>query len=259
MRDNRSVSPPESRSRRPAGETRALLLGVAVERVEAEGLRLDYANIELEDLIRAAGVPRSTVFRIWPHRMAFVADLVRALFEADPGFDTGFDAETLHLLEQAVAADPDAVSTAEGRQIALRDAVRATVAHNVVTVENTVAWRAYRTMSAALSSGNAVPGGDEIRALLSEIEDRYLCRMAEVYRGLNAAFGLRMRDGVTERDLAVAIVAMIDGMSDHRRIDPHGIDAPRAVVLGSEGVCDWHLAAIAVYGIYTAFTEVIEA
>jgi len=235
------------------------MLAVAVDRVKAEGLHLDYANIELEDLIRTAGVPRSTVFRIWPDRVAFVADLVRALFEADPGFDTGFDGETLRHLEQAVAGDAEAMSTPEGRQRALREALRVTVAHNMGAVEGTVAWRAYRTMSAALSSGDAVPGGEEIRALLSEIEDRYLNRMAEIYAGLNEAFGLRMRDGVTERDLAVAVMAMIDGMSDHRRINPSFVDAPRVIALGPEGPRDWHLAGIAVYGIYSAYTEPAEA
>jgi hypothetical protein len=64
-----------------------------------------------------------------------------------------------------------------------------------------------------------------------------------------------MRDGVTERDLAVAVVAMVDGMSDHRRINSEMVDAPRIVALGPEGTREWHLAAIAVSGIYSAFTE----
>lgn len=235
------------------------MLEVAVARVQAEGLQLDYANIELEDLIRAAGVPRSTVFRIWPDRVAFVADLVRALFEADPGFDTGFDSETRRVLEHAVAERAAASSTADERRAALHDVVRITVEHNLAAVEQTVAWRAYKTMSAALASGDAVPGGEQIRGLLSEIEDRYVDRMAEIYRGLNAAFGLRMRDGVTERDLAVVVVAMIDGISDHRRINPAMVDAPRTVALGPEGTRQWHLAGIAVAGIYAAFTEDADA
>ncbi|WP_426323969.1 hypothetical protein [Microbacterium sp. E-13] len=233
------------------------MLQVAVARVKAEGLLLDYANIELEDLIRTAGVPRSTVFRIWPDRAAFVADLVRALFEADPGFDTGFDAETLDALRQAVAESAGA--PAAERPAMLRDLLRRAAAHNMVAVENTIAWRAYRTMSAALSSGDAVPGGDGIRALLSELEGRYAERMAEIYRALNQAFGMRMRDGVSEADLAIAVMAMIDGMSDHRRIDPATVDAPRTVALGPEGPRDWHLAGIAVWGIYTAFTESADA
>ena len=223
-------------------------------RVKAEGLQLDYANIELEDLIRAAGVPRSTVFRIWPDRAAFVADLVRALFEADPGFETGFDDETLRFIEQAVTGSADAASSPDEQQAALREVLRAAVAHNMAAVEDTIAWRAYRTMSAALSSGDAVPGGDEIRVLLSEIVGRYLDRMAELYRVLNAAFGLRMRAGLDERDLAVAVMATIDGMGDHRRINPEMIDRPRTVALGVEGARDWHLAGIAISGIHTAFT-----
>ena len=46
--------------------------------------------------------------------------------------------------------------TVEGREIALREAIRATVAHNMGAVETTAAWRVYRTMSAALASGDAV-------------------------------------------------------------------------------------------------------
>jgi AcrR family transcriptional regulator len=231
------------------------MLQVAVERVHAEGLLLGYENIELEDLIRVAGVPRSTVFRIWPDRAAFVADLVRALFEADPNFGTGFDEPTLSLLDGVIAANADAMRTVEGRQIALREAIRAAVAHNMVAVETTAAWRVYRTMSAALAAGDAVPGGENIRVQLEEIVDRYVVRMAEVYRELNAVFGLRMRDGLSERDLAVAIVAVIDGMGDHRRISPALIGNSRDVAVGPEGAREWHLAAIAVYGVYTAFTE----
>ena len=235
------------------------MLEVAVERVQAEGLLLGYENIELEDLIRVAGVPRSTVFRIWPDRAAFVADLLRALFEADPNFGSGFDQPTLSLLDDVIAANADAMRTVEGRQIALREAIRATVAHNMFTVDTTAAWRVYRTLSAALASGDAVPGGENIRVQLEEIVDKYVVRMAEVYRELNAFFGLRMREGLSERDLAVAIVAVIDGIGDHRRISPALIGSSRNVAVGPEGAREWHLAAIAVYGVYTAFTENVPA
>lgn len=254
-RDNQTVSNLETRTRRPAGETRALMLATAVDRVTAEGLHLDYANLELEDLIRAAGVPRSTVFRIWPDRGAFIGDLVRALFEADPGFEAGFDGETLGLLEEAIAGTGVDTGTPEGRQAALRAVVRHTTAHNIVAVEESLTWRTYRSLSAALTSGDSVPGGEGIRTLLGEIEARYTDRMAAVYARLNEALGFRMRSGLTEQDLALAVMAVIDGLSDHRRIDPDGVDRPRTVSLGAEGPDEWHLAGLAVYGVYSAFTE----
>jgi hypothetical protein len=64
-----------------------------------------------------------------------------------------------------------------------------------------------------------------------------------------------MRPGLDERDLAVAIMATIDGMTDHRRITPEMIDAPRTVTMGPEGPEEWHVAALAVYGIYSTFIE----
>lgn len=231
------------------------MLETAIDRVTNEGLRLDYANLELEDLIRAAGVPRSTVFRIWPDRGAFIADLVRALFEADPGFESGFDDETLHLLEGAIAGSGADTTTPEGRMTALRAVVRLTAAHNIVAVEESVTWRAYRTLSVALASGDAVPGGDGIRTLLEQIEARYSQNMGAVYTRLNEALGLRMREGLTEQDLALAVMGVIDGISDHRRIDPATVDRPREVTLGPEGPQTWHLAALAVYGVYSSFTQ----
>lgn len=249
---NRTVHNVERRSRRPAGETRALMLDKAIDRITAEGLHLDYANLELEDLIRTAGVPRSTVFRIWPDRGAFIVDVVRALFEADPGFESGFDDETLHLLEQTIT---DAGAAApEGRRAALAAVIRHTAAHNIVAVESSVTWRAYRTLSAAMVSGDTVTGGDGIRSILREIEERYTDRMASLYSRLNGALGLRMRDGLTERDLALAIMGVIDGVSDHRRIDPATFDRPRVVAMGSDQPESWHLAGLAVLGVYTAFT-----
>lgn len=230
------------------------MLAVAVQRVHDEGLQLDYSNIELEDLIRAAGVPRSTVFRIWPDRSSFVVDLVRALFEADPGFDTGFDGETLALLNGAAEAS-DLSRPAADRGIALRAVIRATAAHNVVAVEGTAAYRAYRTVAAAAAGGAGGRGDEQVRLLLAELVDRYVDRMSELYRALNDALGLRMRDGVTERDLSLAIMAVIEGMSDHRRIDPPAFDAPRRVDLGPEGVQDWDLAGLAVYGVYATLTQ----
>lgn len=231
------------------------MLATAIDRVTTEGLHLDYANLELEDLIRAAGVPRSTVFRIWPDRGAFIGDLVRALFAADPGFEAGFDGETLALLEEAMGGYVSEADAPTGREAALRAVIHRTAAHNIVAVEESLTWRTYRTLAAALTSGDAVPGGEGIRALLGELEERYIERMAAVYRQLNAALGLRMRQGLSEEDLAVAVMAVIDGMSDHRRIDPAGVDRPRIVAFGPEGSGEWHLAGLAVYGVYTAFTE----
>lgn len=230
------------------------MLETALDRITAEGLHLDYANLELEDLIRAAGVPRSTVFRIWPDRSAFLGDVVRALFEADPGFEQGFDGETLDLLEGAIAEAGADTTTREGRRVALSAVIRHTVAHNIVAVEDSVTWRAYRTLSAAMVSGDAIPGGDGIRALLREIEERYTDRMASTYARLNGALGLRMRDGLTERDLALAVMGVIDGVSDHRRIDPTEFDRPRLVATASDQPEPWHLAGLAVYGVYVAFT-----
>ncbi|PPH71197.1 hypothetical protein C5C90_15000, partial [Rathayibacter sp. AY1D4] len=57
-------------------QVRTRLLDAALAVVRAEGLRVGVAHLPLEDVIRSAGVPRSTVYRIWPTRQAFYDELI---------------------------------------------------------------------------------------------------------------------------------------------------------------------------------------
>jgi AcrR family transcriptional regulator len=59
------------RARRlPEEQTEHLMLQTAVAMVRRSGLTVSLDHISLEDVIRAANVPRSSVYRRWPTRIS---------------------------------------------------------------------------------------------------------------------------------------------------------------------------------------------
>lgn len=234
------------------------MLAAAVERVRVEGLALDFANVNLEDLIRSSAVPRSTVFRIWPNRGAFIGDLIRAIFEDDAGFEAGFDEATQDVVVGVVQGRQAEMSTIEGRRRVLREASRQALLHNVAAVERSAAWRTYKTALAAVVSSKESFGGDDIRDVLRQIELRFLDRMHDVYALFNELFHRQMRLGVSERDLAILIASIVEGIADRRQLIPEHINRLRLTPVEGEEPHEWHLAALSVYGVYVTMTEDID-
>lgn len=235
------------------------MLATAAERVRHEGLTLDLAEMDLADLIRSSGVSRSTVFRIWPDRAAFVADVLRRLFDDSAATPTGFDEETLGIVERVIADHAALMSTRDGRHVVLRIAAREAMRHNFTAVSTSASWRTYRMLLAVASASDRSLGGPGIRGLLQEIELRYLDRMESVYAGFNRAFRRAMRPGVSERDLGIMVASVIEGLVDRSALLPALVGPPRPVALDDEDVQPWHVSALAVYSLFMTMTEDADA
>lgn len=69
------------RRRLSDAETAARMLAAGAELVGRTGLTVSLEHLSLEDLIHAAGVARSAVYRRWPYKDLFFADLLRELAE----------------------------------------------------------------------------------------------------------------------------------------------------------------------------------
>lgn len=244
----------QGRRRRPAAQTRERLLAVAVERVTTEGLVVDFPNLGLEDLIRAADVPRSTVFRLWRNKEDFVGDVVLALFRSGPDGD-GVDSATFDALTTLLEENRGELETAAGRRRLLLRSTRVGVALNVEAVTGMVAWRIYRAAFAATNRISDQQDHDRLRERLCQIEDAFLDTMARTYARQFEQFGLRLRPGLSARDFASAAAALVEGIVNRRELLGRAVDEPRSLTVETESSEEWSVSSIALLGLVDAFTE----
>ncbi|GAA1470011.1 TetR/AcrR family transcriptional regulator [Microbacterium thalassium] len=239
--------------RQPADETRRKMLDAAVRQVKEQGLELDFANLNLEEFIRVAGVPRSTVFRIWPDRRAFVADLISALFESNPEMGQGFDEETFRIVEQVIADNADDLRTPEGRVKLIAEAARIGGARNLAAVSHSRPWAIQRSILSAAMSGADAVADDAVREALLALEERFRSRMEQMYATWAELFQRRMVPGITPRDIAICSAALVEGIVERRVFsDPL---PPRTLAVGGGEPQEWEIGAFALFAIFITFTE----
>ena len=246
-------TPPEVPPRPPRlsrEQVRTRLLDAALVVVRAEGLRVGVSHLPLEDVIRAAGVPRSTVYRIWPTRQAFYDELVAAIPERiltarlDPTSLTAGDSYLHRRL-----ADPP--SPDRMREI-LVASVSVAIEANYDNVFASQHWRNFVALIGAVDS-HAEPARAAIREALHSRQVHFIENMAKYYRHTLAEAGLRLRSGRDEDYalLASAISSFIEGLCVARiaapelvtgPIDPGRPGSPSLVVAGAlmliDGFCE---------------------
>ena len=85
MHDSAVPAPAKRAKRIPADEVRVRMLDAARDVVATSGLTVSFDHLPMEEYIKKAGVPRSSVYRIWSTREEFVADLIGEVFSAARG------------------------------------------------------------------------------------------------------------------------------------------------------------------------------
>ncbi len=230
------------------------MLATAVEMINETGLTVSLEHLRLEDVIRAAGVARSAVYRRWPYKDLFFADLLRELAR-------GADAATIGELEskrgiaQAVAEHADWVETPEGRERLIAELIRG--ARDFETLRRSSAWRTYLALHATFLSLEEGPLREDVGAILEESEAGFVERISESYRELTGLFGYRIRagSGVTFEQLAAMASAALRGMALMEPTIPM-IEKERvrsAAFGGAEA--EWSLPGLAAGAVILTFLE----
>lgn len=231
-------------------EVRTRLLDAALAVVRREGLRVGVSHLSLEDVIRSADVPRSTVYRIWPTRQSFYDELVAAIPERilatrldQPSLSTGYS----HL-HRGLGAP----TTPEERRELLVSSVRAGIEANFENVFSSQQWRNFIALAGALQS-HQEPARTAIGEALRVRQVHFIDNMAKYYRRTLQEAGLRLRPGMNDDYgvLASAICAFVEGLCVARiaapalvtgPIDPERPDSPPLVVAGVlmliDGFCE---------------------
>lgn len=180
----------------PATEVRKRMLDAGRELALEAGAALTIEHLRLEEVIQRAGVPRSSVYRLWPYKENFTDDLLCYL--AGPGsWFTGsgaFNPRTFAIVETTVRQNRHLLGTPEGRWSVVREATRLGAFRNYQAFSESQAWRLHMALLATLGSTRTGEARRRIAAALEEGQARSRDSLVGMYTHMKEALGLRERD-----------------------------------------------------------------
>ncbi len=236
-------------------ETEQRMLRTAVAMVQRTGLTVSLEHISLEEVIRAADVSRSAVYRRWPYKDLFFSDLVREL--ARNATPTIVDDE-LAMIREIVAGHLDWLETPELRHGLVVELFRRLAVLDFDTLYGSAGWRTYIALHATFMSLADGDLRDQVQAALAESERAHLARIAAAWQRLAGLFGYRLRPGagVTFETMAPLLSATMRGLVIMALSMPE-IAAQRteASPFGAATREEWSLPAIGLSSIASAFLE----
>lgn len=256
--NEKQARPAKQTVRRSEPEFRAHLLDTAVGMIRhAGGLTVDVGELNFEDVIKEAGVARSTAYRYWPHKDAFYRDVLCELASASSRCGAPFDPTTVALARGVIATRTHDLFTPESRWLLLRETVRVVVAHNFAVVAASLEWRTYVTLKAALISlPEQAALAPRLRTALEVTEQGYLARITTTYEDVTRVLGFRLRNPERGyRALALAGAAIIEGFALGQIASSEPLDTPLTVSGPTGEPEEWTLPALTFYGALNALLE----
>ncbi|WKK72050.1 hypothetical protein Q0F99_02950 [Rathayibacter oskolensis] len=238
----------------PADQVRTRMIAAAREVIAVNGLTVGFAHLPMEEYIRLAGVPRSSVYRIWSTREEFVADLIGEVFVRDR-FADGADPDAVDVMREVYERHADRMATATGRRAVAWEMIRIGANSNVETLRRSVDWSSYNALLACTFSMEEGPAREAVQATARRIESMLTHRMQGFYEETLETFSGTLRPGFSTLQLAHLTSIVIDGLAHRGRLIGDELDS---VVLapGLDGEpVPWHLAAYTIRSIVEGMLE----
>ncbi|MFW0788982.1 TetR/AcrR family transcriptional regulator [Gordonia sp. CPCC 205333] len=237
-------------------ELRRRMLDAALEMVGDNGLTVGLSHLNMEEIIRLAGVPRSSVYREWDTKEDFYVELMIALVEPGPAQAKAFDVETLRLAAEVVSDNVERLTTRGGRHAVLAEAIRVAGERNFQALNESLTYRTVTALVAALPTFDDAQR-EKIAKALTDSEVYYPERVAQFYKMFLPLMGFRVRDGFSERQLAIASASVVEGMTRRSFTTPDIVSAP-VIYPGIDGEpVNWHFAALTLLGVVEFMIEPI--
>ncbi|MEV5720486.1 TetR/AcrR family transcriptional regulator [Amycolatopsis mediterranei] len=270
-----SASPdlPRGRRRISADEARNRMLAAARDIVFELGMTVSLEDVSMEEVMRRAQVPRSSVYRLWPYKGDFVDDLLCHL--AGPewvGVSPG-QARTLAVARDVIRANRDRLNSPEGRLAVTRETARQAIACSFEDLLSAKGWTFYFALAGTIDYVRDAQARARIAAALEESEQVRVRSLAAFYRELAGVVGLRLRDGYRFEHLALAGGALLQGLlvreivarnspRDQSQSTDEDVQTPHRMLThplpghGLDGeTADWSFAASAYLAIFESILE----
>lgn len=236
-------------------ETERRMLQAAVRMVNRSGLTVSLDHISFEDVIRAADVSRSAVYRRWPYKDLFFSDLVKELARtATPTIVS----EEMNLIGEIVAEHEDWLETPELRHGLLAELFRRLSLFDFQTLYESPQWRTYVALHATFMSLADGQLRDQVRLGLAQSEQDHVARLAQAWELLAGLFGYRLRPemGATFETIATLLDATMRGLVIMALSMPEiATQRTEASPFGAAAREEWSLPAIGLASIASALLE----
>ncbi|MBT9605727.1 hypothetical protein [Microbacterium sp.] len=237
-------------------ESRHRVMTTAVGMLDSSGLTVSLEHLNLEELIRAAEVPRSAFYRLWPAKDRFFADLLVELATTSESNDAMFYPGTQDVAHGIIGKYQHLLATHDGRVAVLREVARVATRVNFEHFSGSVSWRSHVTLVATASSLADAEHRERVASALQETERRFIDRTAEFYGTALASLGFSFYPGASAELLAGLGAAVVEGLAQRRLVNPDLVDT----VISKPGIdgepVEWHPAALGFWGILEALVDI---
>lgn len=252
---------PEARQRRPRlsdAETERRMLDAALAALAEHGMSVGLDDVRLEDVIRAAGVSRTSAYRRWPSRERFVEDLLVEV--ARHASLTGVVESIADDVVGLVAGLPAGPVDDATRHDTLVELLRLSFGADLRASAASREFRTYLGLQAAFVGLRSDGLRDEVRRALVAREDRATERGARLLAAACEAFGLRLvaplaggtGHGVVSRAVAAATTGfLVAGLAEPELLTGRTTMAAH----GSTRPAAWSVPELALTGIVLGWVE----
>ncbi|WP_449385987.1 hypothetical protein [Cellulomonas soli] len=234
------------------------MLTAALDQLAEQGVSVGLDGLLLEDVIRRADVSRTSAYRRWPTRDAFLADVLLEVARGTdlPGVGARVTAEAQPLLDPRTLD----VSTPAARHGLFVELLRLSFQADLDGIAASPQLAAYLALRAAFA-GIPDPGlRDALAAELVRSERRTVARGATILSGAARLLGYRLVAPLTGAEgydvVARAIAAMTTGFAIAGQADPALVRQARPQApFGVERVAAWSVPAFALAGLVLTHLE----
>lgn len=250
-----------NRSRRISrDDLRERVLREGAAMLDESGVTASLYHVNMEELIRRVGVPRSSAFAAFGGKEELITELMVRLLRPDASRPPGYSPSTTAAAQDVVEGNaarmfrPDGTRDPEGSDAVLREAVRVTLRHNVDAMMSSTDWQTFMALSASVQS---LPPGrrERVTDALREADAQFTAAMAAFYAAALPNMGRRMKPGLDWHHLVTAGAGVVEGVVSRRRI---GAPVVEEIILqpGLDGEpVEWTLAALGYLGVIEGMTE----
>ncbi|MDV6291464.1 TetR/AcrR family transcriptional regulator [Rhodococcus aetherivorans] len=237
-----------------SSELRQRLFDTALDMLSDTGLTVSLAHLNMEELIRLADVPRSSVYREWETKEAFYLDLMERMIEPERSLGVAFDQQTLDIAAAVIQQYQDRLDTPDGRRSVLRETIRQGVERNFYAVSKSLSWRTFIALVATLP---ALPPDARERLLeaLRTAEAHFIDRMVEFYSAMIVTLGLRVKPEFNLHLFATTVSSLVEGMIARQLTNPGIVSNPVMLPGIDDEPVEWHLSAAAFLGVVDLMVE----